>query len=133
LLKRAYLQNKIHALTMAYYGSITTMMTMTTPWPMSKLKFVKSGARKMDKAIKMSPDNVDVRMLRGTNSLNLPKFLKRGRYAILDFQHVLLLTPSADSEEKAELHRKISAGYLLLDDAKNAEKHRKLAQILEEK
>ena len=127
LLKKAYLQDKTHPLTMAYYGSITTMMALTTERQMSKLKHVKSGTRKLDKAVRLVPDDVNVRMVRGNNSLGLPKFLKRSRLAVKDFLHVLKLLPSASAEFQAELHYKISRGYSLMDDEKQAEIHRKKA------
>ncbi len=127
LLKKAYLQDKKHPLTMAYYGSITTMMALTTDRQMQKLKYVKSGTRKLDKAVRLAPDDVNVRMVRGNNSLGLPKFLKRGRLAVSDFLHVMKLLPTASEEFRGELHYKTALGYRLMNDARKAEIHRERA------
>ena len=43
----------------------------------------------MDKAIKSDPDNITVRMTRGTNSKNLPAFLKRSDIGIEDFEFLV--------------------------------------------
>lgn len=120
LLKQAYAQNKKDPLTKAYLGSITTMMAITVEAGMEKMKFVKRGTRHLDKAIKDHPDIVDLRMLRGMNSLNLPKFLERARYAVADFQHILKIIPNASNDFKAQLRFNLGKAYELTEAPEKA-------------
>jgi len=116
LLKKAYANDKSNPLTKAYLGSITTMMATTVEDGMQKMKFVKRGTRHMDKAIKDRPDDINLRMLRGNNSLNLPKFLKRARYAVQDFSHVLKLTKNAPADFRATVHFNLGKAYERIEE-----------------
>ncbi len=120
LLKKAYAKDKSNPLTKAYLGSVTTMMATTVENGMQKMKFVKRGTRQMDNAIKDHPDDVNLRMLRGNNSLNLPKFLKRARYAVQDFSHVLKLTKGAPADFRATVHFALGNAYELLEESDKA-------------
>ncbi len=127
LLKRAYEQDKQDLITLSYYGSVTTMMALSTDDSMQQMRFVKSGARRMDKAIKKSQDNIILRLVRGNNSIGLPKFLQRTRYAVEDFGHVLKIAPSLPLPMKAELLFKIGEAYALMEQPSEAESHWKQA------
>ncbi len=104
LLKKAYAKDKTHAITKAYLGSITTMMAITVEGGLQKMKFVNRGTRLLDKVVRDYPDNIEVRILRGRNSLNLPKIFNRARIAVQDFNHILKLTKNSSVEFKARLH-----------------------------
>ena len=74
----------------------------------------------MDKAVRDHPDDIEVRMLRGRNSLNLPKFFNRARISVLDFQHVLKLTKNASAEFRARLHFNLGLAYELTEEFEQA-------------
>lgn len=120
LLKKAYANDKTHVVTKAYLGSITTMMAITVEGGMQKMNYVNRGTRLLDKAVRDHPDDIQLRMLRGGNSLNLPKFLNRARIAVLDFQHVLKLTKNASAEFRARLHFNLGQAYELTEDFEKA-------------
>lgn len=86
--------------TLAWLGSITTMKAQFDTDPGRQTFFVKSGSQKMDAAIRKAPDNIVVRLTRAYNSLEIPPFLKRTRFAVEDFQHYLKLCEQQSCSEK---------------------------------
>ena len=86
--------------TLAWLGSITTMKAQFDSDPGRQTFFVKSGSQKMDAAIRKAPDNQVVRLTRAYNSLEIPPFLKRTRFAVEDFQHYLKLCEQQSCPEK---------------------------------
>ena len=90
-LKQASQVNPQDAETAAWLGSITTMKAIFETDPGKQTFFVKLGARAMDTAVAQAPDNLVVRLVRANNSIELPPFLKRSRFAIDDYQHYLAL------------------------------------------
>jgi hypothetical protein len=90
-LKQASQLNPKDHETAAWLGSIITMKALFEGDPGKQTYFVKLGARAMDGAVQQAPDNLIVRLVRANNSLELPPFLKRSRFAVEDFQHYLAL------------------------------------------
>jgi hypothetical protein len=90
-LKQASQANPKDQETAAWLGSITTMKAMFETDPGKQTFFVKLGARAMDTAVATAPDNLVVRLIRANNSIELPAFLKRSRFAVEDYQHYLAL------------------------------------------
>ena len=86
--------------TLAWLGSITTMKAQFDTDPGRQTFFVKSGSQKMDAAVRKAPDSVVVRLTRAYNSLEIPPFLKRTRFAVEDFQHYLKLCEQQTCAEK---------------------------------
>jgi hypothetical protein len=86
--------------TLAWLGSITTMKAQFDTDPGRQTFFVKSGSQKMDTAVRKAPDNHIVRLTRAYNSLEIPPFLKRTRFAVEDFQHYLKLCEQQSCPEK---------------------------------
>lgn len=123
-LKKAYRKEKKNPLTLIYYGSATTLMALTTERGMEKSKYVKKGTRSMDKAIRIDPNNLNLRMIRGNNSLSLPRFLKRAHYAVEDFSKALEISKAFQKQDpvfSAHLHYKLGLAYELtkqMDKAK---------------
>jgi len=76
---------------LAWQGSVITMKAQFETDPGKQTFYVKSGSIKMDKAIKRDPDNTIVRLTRAYNSLEIPPFLKRTRFAVIDFEYYLAL------------------------------------------
>jgi hypothetical protein len=87
-LTAAYELNKSDTIVMCYLGSATTMMAKTTWNPMKKMEYANKGIGLMDKAVRKTPDNVSVRMVRAYNSMKLPGFLKRKDVAVKDFEYL---------------------------------------------
>jgi hypothetical protein len=57
--------------------------------PGKQTLYVKSGTRLMDDAVRKAPDDPVLRLIRGYNSVGLPAFLKRTRFAVEDLEHYL--------------------------------------------
>lgn len=126
-LKKVYRKDKNNVYTLGYYGSITTMMALTTDDGMRKSRYVKTGIRKMDKAIRMEPDNIDIRLLRGFSSVNLPKFFQRARYTIEDLEYVIKKQSELSPEFKAKLYFNIGLAHEIMDNVELARKNWKKA------
>jgi tetratricopeptide (TPR) repeat protein len=77
--------------TAAWLGSTITMKARFETDPGKQTFFVKSGTRMLDKAIQQVPENTVVRLTRAYNSLELPAFLKRTKFAVEDFKFYLEL------------------------------------------
>ncbi|KAA6185996.1 hypothetical protein F2Q65_06405 [Thiohalocapsa marina] len=61
----------------AFLGSAQTLVARDAWNPATKALQLNSGLALMDKAVRLAPDNVVVRMVRMTNSLSLPAFMGR--------------------------------------------------------
>ncbi len=120
LLKKAHARDKTHMITKAFLGSITTMMAITVEDGLQKMKYVNRGTRLLDKAIREEPDNLELRILRGRNALNLPEFFNRARIAVLDFRHALKLAKNASVEFRASLHFNLGQAYEMSGDPEKA-------------
>lgn len=103
---------------MAWLGSITTMKAIFESDPGKKTFFVKSGTRLLDKAIQKAPDNTVVRLTRAYNSLELPVFLMRTKFAVEDFKHYLVLCKSINcsKEHIAAANTKLAEAEKILAD-----------------
>jgi hypothetical protein len=95
LLKQATQAEPKDAEALAWLGSIVTMKALFETDPGKQTFFVKLGTRSMDSAVTQAPDNLVVRLVRANNSMELPPFLKRTRFAVEDFDRYLALCQSA--------------------------------------
>ena len=103
--------------TAAWLGSVITMKAQFETDPGKQTFFVKSGTRLIDKAIQQAPDNTVVRLTRAYNSLELPPFLMRTKFALEDFNYYLDLCAKrqcppqyvADARAKLAVAEKIVA------------------------
>lgn len=82
--------------TQAWLGSVTTMKAIFLTDPGKQTFFVKLGTRQLDQAVRAAPDDPLLRLIRGHNSMELPVFLKRTRFAVEDFTHYLALCQTRD-------------------------------------
>lgn len=80
----------------AWLGSIVTMKARFESDPGKQTFFVKLGTRLMDAAVRKAPDDPLLRLIRGYNSLELPVFLNRARFAVEDFGHYLALCDTVE-------------------------------------
>ena len=95
---------------LVWYGSVLTLKGRDILFPISKLGYVNNGIEKMDKAVELAPDNINVRMIRAHNSLNLPGMFHRIKIAITDFEHLLTLREKRQEEFSKSLLAKIFLG-----------------------
>lgn len=72
-----------------WLGSILTLKERDATFSIQKIFYVKEGLREMDKGVSMSPENINLRIIRGRNNLGLPDFFERINVAIKDFEFVL--------------------------------------------
>lgn len=75
----------------AWLGSTITMKALFETDPGRQTFHVKAGTRLLDAAVRAAPDNRIVRLTRAYNSLELPPFLGRTRYAVEDLGRYLQL------------------------------------------
>jgi len=66
-----------HAMARVMYGSVLTMKARDALWPFTRLTYVKAGNREMDAAVKLAPDDVQVRFARAVNNFHMPDILDR--------------------------------------------------------
>lgn len=115
-LKQANQIKPTDAETKAWLGSIITMKAIFETDPGKQTFFVKLGSRSMDGAVQQEPDNTIVRLVRATNSVELPPFMKRSQFAVEDYKQYLVLcgkqscpAPAVeDAKEKLKLAQKIT-------------------------
>lgn len=95
---------------LAWCGSVLTLKGRDVLFPVSKLSYVNDGIEKTDKAVELAPDNINVRMIRAHNSLNLPGIFHRIEIAITDFEQLLTLREKRQEEFSKSLLAKIFLG-----------------------
>ena len=109
---------------MAAHGSTLTMLAQFETKTANQLKYVKKGARKMDRAAKKAPRNISVLLQRANNSLALPPFLNRTHYALRDFQAVLdIVGDKRGADFKAMLLYKLGQAYKIEEKPDMAKKY----------
>jgi tetratricopeptide (TPR) repeat protein len=94
-----------NALAMALLGSTLTMKGRDALWPNTQIKHVKEGNRTMDAAVKLAPDDPEVRFVRAINNFHMPKFLGREEIVQADFAWLweqLQVHPKSFSNERKQ-------------------------------
>lgn len=81
-------EKRDHAEAMTMYGSLKTIMGRDAFLPWNKMKYVEQGCDKMDKAVQLAPDNLNIRITRALNNINLPSFFNRITYCLEDFEFI---------------------------------------------
>jgi tetratricopeptide (TPR) repeat protein len=104
-LLKAILQKKNdHTEAMVYYGSLLTLKGRDAFLPWSKLSYVEEGCELMDKAVRLDPKNIRLRIRRAMNNVNLPSPFNRQAYYLEDFEfirnHPAFLTFNADFQQQ---------------------------------
>jgi tetratricopeptide (TPR) repeat protein len=75
-----------HAMGMALLGSAVTMKARDAFWPNVRFRYAREGIRIMDAAVKLAPENADVRFVRAENNFHMPGFMNREEIAREDLQ-----------------------------------------------
>ena len=76
------------AMGMALLGSVLTMRARDAFWPKTRLDYVRRGLKTMDAAVKLAPDDAEVRLVRALNNFEMPNFLNRDEIARNDFEWI---------------------------------------------
>ena len=111
-------------------GSTYTLLAKDSSDLSSITSNTNKGIGLMDKAVRMDPDNISVRMIRANNSKNLPKFLNRRSVAYEDFEYLEGLfkkKPDISPALKAYVYRDLAALYKEDGDVAKAQKYEALA------
>ncbi|MDI6752533.1 MAG: tetratricopeptide repeat protein [bacterium] len=112
---------------LAWYGSTLTLKGRDAWFPISKLRYVNQGIEKMNEAVKIAPDNITVRMIRANNSLGLPDFFDRLKFAITDSEYLLKLkkkSPKAFPDELLlQIYLNLGRAYQKKGETEKAKKY----------
>jgi len=76
---------------LAYLGSAITIFGRDSSTPVNKVRYVLEGTKIIDKAVKDSPNNIVIRLVRINNTLALPNFFKREHLAEKDVDFLINL------------------------------------------
>ena len=74
-----------HALALVLLGSTYTMKGSDALWPPKRIELVKEGNRQMDVAVRLAPEDPQVRFARAINNFHMPKWLGREQIVQTDF------------------------------------------------
>lgn len=80
---------KPNPMSLAWQGSLKTMMSASGNDLEERLNQLQSGVADMDRAARLFPDNVQVKLVRGITISNFPTFLGMAGRAIRDLNEVL--------------------------------------------
>lgn len=108
---------------LCYLGSATTMLAKKTWNPVKKMKYINKGTGYMDKAVRLAPDNITVRVVRAQNAMKLPAFMDRKKLAKTDLEHVNAMAqhnPDDLALILPKLYRNLAAVYNELGDHERA-------------
>jgi len=112
-----------NALALVYFGSALTMKARDAGSPWEAMEYLESGFSKMDKAVILAPNEAEVRLLRGINSLHIPEEFQRLYLALEDFLALeeLILTSDQDWGNEFLLPYNFYFGEALAKNGKNNE------------
>jgi hypothetical protein len=72
-------------LVLAYHGSLKLRESQTTVAVWRKGRLAKEGLQALDRAVRLSPEHLEVRFIRGATTFHLPGFFKREEQTRSDF------------------------------------------------
>jgi tetratricopeptide (TPR) repeat protein len=113
-LERVHEKKLDDATALCYLGSAYSLLSKDASDTSTRSDYSNKGFAYMDKAVRKDPDNITVRMTRGGNARNLPRFLNRRSIAYEDFEHVIGLlekNPKASASLKATVYNALAALY----------------------
>ena len=129
-LSKAYKKIENDYDTLCYLGSATTMMAMATNDVSQMGSYASKGIALMDKAVRMAPDSITVRLIRAHNSKSLPGFFGRRSLAIEDFEYLAEMIrrkPRFPVPVKKQVYSNLSDLYEKSGETAKAEEYKKLA------
>jgi hypothetical protein len=114
-----------HAMGRVMYGSVLTMKARDAFWPTTQLSYVKAGNRQMDAAVKLAPNDAQVRFQRAINNVHMPEIMGREEVVQEDLAWLWQQAQSADTKLNVGQKQRIALYYGLSLQKKN-----KLAEAL---
>jgi hypothetical protein len=106
--EEAYSKYQYHTELMAYYADCISLTGREAKDPMTLFGSAIGAAKLFDKAVKLDPHNVIVRLLRAAQSFRLPEaFFKRTATAVKDFEYLIDRYESDNSVLPRKLYDKI--------------------------
>ncbi len=78
----------VQPLRIAYEGSFLCLQARDSLWPLRKWNRAQEGLQLLDKAVAVSPDSVEVRVLRAAVTAHLPSFFGRSSQAEKDLDWI---------------------------------------------
>jgi tetratricopeptide (TPR) repeat protein len=132
-LDQAYQKKPEDAEVLCYLGTTYTLLAKDASDLSSMTSNTNKGIGFMDKAVRMDPDNISVRMIRANNSKYLPKFLNRRPVAYEDFEHLANLfekKPDVSPSLKAYVYQNLADLYKEDGDAAKAQKYEAMATTI---
>ena len=133
-LEKAYQKKPEDAEVLCCIGTTYTLLAKDASDLSSITSNMNKGIGFMDKAVRMDPDNISVRLIRANNSKNLPKFLNRRPVAYEDFEYLAGLfekKPAVSPSLKASVYRNLAALYKEDGDPAKARKCEAMAAAVE--
>jgi tetratricopeptide (TPR) repeat protein len=100
-----------NAMARVMYGSVLTMKARDTLWPLTQLNYVKAGNREMDAAVKIAPQNVQVRFARAVNNFHMPDIMDREDIVQEDLAWLWQQAQLADTQLKVGQKQTIALRY----------------------
>jgi len=130
-LERAHQARFNDAAALCYLGSAYSLLSKDANDVTAKSNYANKGFEYMDKAVRIDPDNITVRMTRAGNAKNLPRFLNRRPIAYTDLEHVIGLLkrdPGASASLRATVYGALASLYAEDNDAAKAAEYRSKAR-----
>jgi len=100
-----------HAMARVRYGSILTMKARDTFAPLTRLKYVKAGNREMDAAVKIAPQDAQVRFARVVNNFHMPDVMGRDEIVQEDLAWLWQQAQLADTKLEVDQKQTIALYY----------------------
>ena len=91
-----------NALALVYFGSVLTMKARDAGSSWDAMEYLEIGFSKMDEAVILAPNEAEVRLLRGINSLHIPEEFQRLYLAVEDFRAIEDLISNSDQDQGNE-------------------------------
>ena len=115
-----------HAMARVMYGSVLTMKARDSIWPFTQLNYVKAGNREMDAAVKIAPNDAQVRFARAVNNFHMPDIMDREEIVQEDLAWLWQQAQLADTTLKVGQKQTIALYY-----GQNLKKKKKLDEALQ--
>jgi len=120
ILGKAVKIEKDSPIALIYLGSSYTMMAGQAEKVEDKLSYLEKGMRILDETAEKYPDNYEVRLIRGVNSMNIPDMFGRYRIAIKDFEYILSSVDSIPKSEERIILEYLKIAYLKAEENEKA-------------
>jgi tetratricopeptide (TPR) repeat protein len=109
--KRLLAMDPNDAMARVRYGSVLTMKARDALWPTTQLNYVKAGNREMDAAVKLAPEDAQVRFARAVNNFHMPEIMGRDEIVQEDLAWLWQQAQQADTKLKVGQKQTIALYY----------------------